>query len=178
MVFFWFYIKVTKWQCRKKPVQTIISYSGDAGLLKIRVIYFLVTLSGHNFLIFQDSLTAIWSCSSPFTRLTVIQGNNCPAFPIITSPSAWYCRPWSLTAYGCAPGLNHGNDIYSIRNIRSDQPPFVRFYIVLKSKWTSYLVCGHWIKHNFVNIVLRLACYDNFHESIDSWGWPKPGWNH
>ena len=41
-------------------IQTIISYSGDARLLKIRVIYFLVNLSGHNFLIFQDSLTAIW----------------------------------------------------------------------------------------------------------------------
>ena len=120
--------KTPDWECRKKPVQTIISYSGDAGLLKIRVIYFLVNLSGHNYLVFQDRLTPIWSCSSPFTRLPVIQGHSCPAFPIIISPSAWYCRPWSLTAYGYAPGLNRGNDTSSIRNIWSDRPPFVRFY--------------------------------------------------
>ena len=117
-----------KWDCRKKPIQAIISYSGDAGLLKIRVIYFLVTLSGHNYLIFQDNLALIWSCSSPFTQLPVIQGNSCSAFPIIISPSAWYCRPWSLTAYGYVPGLNRGNDTSSIRNIWSDRPSFAQFY--------------------------------------------------
>jgi len=96
--------------------------------LKIHLIHFSVTLSGHNYLVFQGSLTPLCPCSSPFIRLPVIQGNSCPAFPIIISPYAWYCRPWSLTAYGYAPGLNRGNGTFSIRNTLSDRPPFVQFY--------------------------------------------------
>ena len=96
--------------------------------LKIHLVHFSITLSGHINLVFQGSFTPLCPCSSPFIRLPVIQGNSYPAFPIIISPSVWYCRPWSLTAYGYAPGLNRGNDTSSIRNIWSDQPPFVRFY--------------------------------------------------
>ena len=43
----------------------MISYSGNAGFLKIHPVHFSVTLSGHNYLVFQGSLTLLWPCSSP-----------------------------------------------------------------------------------------------------------------
>jgi len=43
----------------KKPVQTMISYSGNAGFLKIHPVHFSVTFSGHKYLVFQGSLTLL-----------------------------------------------------------------------------------------------------------------------
>jgi hypothetical protein len=54
--YYWWH-NSTYGECRKKPVQTMISYSVVTGFLKIHPIHFLIALSGHNYLIFWGSLT-------------------------------------------------------------------------------------------------------------------------
>ena len=103
-------------------------HSGDPGFLKSRPFHFSITVSGHYYLVFQGSLTPIRPCSLPSNRLPVIQDSNYPAFPIVISPSAWYCRPWSLAAYVSQPCITRGNGTSSIRNTWSDQPSFAQFY--------------------------------------------------
>jgi hypothetical protein len=66
----------------------MISYSGDAGFLKIHIVHFSVTFSGHRHLVFQGNLILFGPVPRHFNRLPVIQGNSCPAFPIVISPFA------------------------------------------------------------------------------------------
>jgi len=54
---------VTIRDCRKKPVQKMISYSGYAGFSKTHLVHFSITLSGHINLVFPGSLTPFWPCS-------------------------------------------------------------------------------------------------------------------
>jgi len=48
-----------KRDCRKKPIKTTISCSGDAGFLRIHIIHLLVNLSGHKCLIFRVNLLSL-----------------------------------------------------------------------------------------------------------------------